>query len=82
VPRPKAGTRKQRGDEAVCCREYLTPKSEQERNRQLLQAIEDAAKSSEATLEALHLDVEALTSTKDSHAQLLDKVAKLAEAQK
>jgi hypothetical protein len=56
---------------------------EQERNRQLLQAKEDAAKSSEAALEALRLDVEALTSTKeDLHAQLLDKEAKLAEAQK
>jgi hypothetical protein len=39
--------------------------------------------SSEAALEALHLDVEALTSTKeDLHAQLLDKEAKLAEAQR
>jgi hypothetical protein len=57
--------------------------AEQERNRQLLQAKEDAAKSSEAALEALRLDVEALTSTKeDLHAQLLDKEAKLAEAQR
>jgi hypothetical protein len=57
--------------------------AEQERNRQLLQAKEDAAKSSEAALEALRLDVEALTNTKeDLHAQLLDKEAKLAEAQK
>jgi hypothetical protein len=56
---------------------------EQERNRQLLQAKEDAAKSSEAALEALRLDVEALSSTKeDLHAQLLDKQAKLAEAQR
>jgi hypothetical protein len=44
--------------------------AEQKRNRQLLQAKEDAAKSSEAALEALRLDVEALTSTKeDLHAQ-------------
>jgi hypothetical protein len=57
--------------------------AEQERNQQLLQAKEDAAKSSEAALEALRLDVEALNSTKeDMHAQLLDKEAKLAEAQK
>jgi hypothetical protein len=54
-----------------------------ERNQQLLQAKEDAAKSSEATLETLRRDVEALTSTKeDLHAQLLDKETKLAEAQK
>jgi hypothetical protein len=57
--------------------------AEQERNRQLLQAKEDAAKSSEVALEALCLNVEALTSTKeDLHAQLLDKEGKLAEAQK
>jgi hypothetical protein len=57
--------------------------AEQERNRQLLQVKEDAANSSEAALEALCLDVEALTSTKeDLHAQLLDKEAKLANAQK
>jgi hypothetical protein len=57
--------------------------AEQERNRQLLQAKEDAAKSSEAALESLRLDMEALTSTKeDLHAQLLDKEAKLADAQK
>jgi hypothetical protein len=37
--------------------------AEQERNRQLLQGKEDAAKSSEAALEALRLDVEALTSS-------------------
>jgi hypothetical protein len=47
--------------------------AEQERNRQLLQAKEDVAKTSEEALEALHLDVEALASTKE---------AKLAEAQK
>jgi chromosome segregation ATPase len=57
--------------------------AEQERNRQLLQAKEDAAKSFEAALEALRLNVETLTSTKeDLHAQLLDKEEKLAEAQK
>jgi hypothetical protein len=57
--------------------------AEQERNRQLLQAKEDAAKTSEAAMEALRLDVEALASTKeDLHTQLLDKDAKLAEAQK
>jgi hypothetical protein len=57
--------------------------AEQERNRQLLQAKEDAANSSEAALEALRLDVETLTSTKeDLHAQLLDKEEKLVEAQK
>jgi predicted nucleic acid-binding Zn-ribbon protein len=54
--------------------------AEQERNRQLLQAKEDAVKTSEAALEALRLDVEALASTKeDLHAQLLDREAKLAE---
>jgi predicted nucleic acid-binding Zn-ribbon protein len=57
--------------------------AEQERNRKPLQAKEDAAKSSEASLEALRLDVEALNSAKeDLHAQLVDKEAKLAEAQK
>jgi hypothetical protein len=57
--------------------------AEQERNRQLLQAKEDAVRTSEAALEALRLDVEALASTKeDLHAQLRDKDAKLAEAQK
>jgi hypothetical protein len=57
--------------------------AEQERNRQLLQAKEDAAKTSEAALEALRLDVDALASTKeDLHAQLLDRKDKLAEAQK
>jgi hypothetical protein len=51
--------------------------AEQERNRQLLQAKEDAAKSFEAALETLRLDVEALTSTKeDLHTWLLDKEAK------
>jgi hypothetical protein len=57
--------------------------AEQERNWKLLQEKEDAAKSSEAALEALRLDVEALNSAKeDLHAQLVDKEAKLAEAQK
>jgi hypothetical protein len=57
--------------------------TEQERNRQLLQAKEDAAKTSEAALVALRLDVETLASTKeDLHAQLRDRDAKLAEAQK
>jgi hypothetical protein len=57
--------------------------AEEERNRQLLQAKEDAVKTFEASLEALRLDVEALASAKeDLHAQLLDKDAKLAEAQK
>jgi hypothetical protein len=56
---------------------------EQERNRKLLQAKEDAAKSSEAALEVPRLDVEALNSAKeDLHTQLVDKEAKLAEAQK
>jgi hypothetical protein len=57
--------------------------AEQERSRKLLQAKEDAARSSKAALEALRLDVEALNSAKeDLHAQLVDKEAKLAEAQK
>jgi hypothetical protein len=57
--------------------------AEQERNRQLLQAKEDTAKTSEAALEVLCLDVETLASSKeDMRAQLLDKDAKLAEAQK
>jgi hypothetical protein len=57
--------------------------AEQERNRQLLQAKEDAAKTSEAALVALRLDVETLVSTKeDLHAQLRDRYAKLAKVQK
>jgi hypothetical protein len=57
--------------------------AEQERTRRLQQEKEDAAKSSEATLETLRLDVEALSSANvDLHAQLVDKEAKLAEAQK
>jgi hypothetical protein len=57
--------------------------AEQERNRQLLQAKEDEAKTSQAALEALCLDVEDLASTKeDLDVQLRDRDAKLAEAQK
>jgi predicted nucleic acid-binding Zn-ribbon protein len=57
--------------------------AEQERTRRLLQEKEDAAKSSEAALKTLRLDVEALSSAKEGlHAQLVDKEAKLAEAQK
>jgi chromosome segregation ATPase len=57
--------------------------AEQKRNWKLLQAKEDAAKSSEAAREALRLNVEALNSVKeDLHTQLVDKEAKLAEAQK
>jgi hypothetical protein len=57
--------------------------AEQEHTRRLQQEKEDAAKSSEAALEALRLNVETLSSAKeDLHAQLVDKEAKLAEAQK
>jgi hypothetical protein len=57
--------------------------AEQEWNRKLLQEKEDVVKSSEAALKTLRLDVEALSSAKeDLHAQLVDKEAKLAEAQK
>jgi chromosome segregation ATPase len=57
--------------------------AEQERTRRLQQEKEDAAKSSEAALEALRLNVETLSSAKeDLHAQLVNKEAKLAEAQK
>jgi hypothetical protein len=57
--------------------------AEQEHTRKLLQAKEDAAKSSEAALEALRLDVEASNNAKeDLHAQLVNKEAKLIEAQK
>jgi predicted nucleic acid-binding Zn-ribbon protein len=57
--------------------------AEQERTRRLLQEKEDAAKSSEATLKTLRLDVEALSRAKeDLNAQLVDKEAMLAEAQK
>jgi predicted nucleic acid-binding Zn-ribbon protein len=59
------------------------PAAEQERTRRLQQEKEDAVKSSEAALETLRLDVEALSSAKeDLHAQLVDKEAKLAETQK
>jgi hypothetical protein len=57
--------------------------AKQERARRLLQEKEDAVKSSEAALKTLRLDVEALSSAKeDLHDQLVDKEAKLAEAQK
>jgi hypothetical protein len=57
--------------------------AEQERTWRLRQEKEDAVKSSEAALETLRLDVEALSSAKeDLHARLIDKEAKLAEAQK
>jgi hypothetical protein len=56
---------------------------EQERSRRLQQEKEDSAKSSEAVLNTLRHDVEALGSAKeDLHAQLADREAKLAEAQK
>jgi hypothetical protein len=57
--------------------------AEQERTRRLQQEKEDAAKSSEAVLETLRHDMETLSSAKeDLHAQLLNKEAQLAEAQK
>jgi phage shock protein A len=57
--------------------------AEQECTRRLAQEKEDAAKSSEAALEALCLNVETLSGAKeDLHAQLVNKEAKLAEAQK
>jgi hypothetical protein len=57
--------------------------AEQERTRRLQQEKEDAAKSSEAALETLRHNVETLSSAKeDLHAHLVDKEAKLAEAQK
>jgi hypothetical protein len=57
--------------------------AEQERTRRLQQEKEDATKSSEAALETLRHEVETLSSAKeDLHAQLFDKEAKLAEAQK
>jgi hypothetical protein len=57
--------------------------AEQERSRRLQQEKEDSAKSSEAVLHTLRHDVEALSSAKeDLHAQLADREAKLAEAQK
>jgi predicted nucleic acid-binding Zn-ribbon protein len=55
--------------------------AEQERTRRLLQEKDDVAKSSEAALKTLRLDVETLSSAKeDLHAQLVDKEAKLIEA--
>jgi hypothetical protein len=57
--------------------------AEQERTRRLQQEKEDVAKSSEAVLKTLRHDVETLSSAKeDLHAQLVNKEAKLAEAQK
>jgi hypothetical protein len=57
--------------------------AEQERARRLQQEKEDAAKASEAVLRTLRHDMESLSSAKeDLHAQLADKEAKLAEAQK
>jgi chemotaxis receptor (MCP) glutamine deamidase CheD len=57
--------------------------SEQERTRKLQQEKEEAAKSSEAALKMLCHEVEVLGSAKeDLHAQLVDREAKLAEAQK
>jgi hypothetical protein len=57
--------------------------AEQECTRRLQQEKEDAAKSSEAVLETLRHDMEVLSSTKeDLHAQLVNKEAQLAEAQK
>jgi hypothetical protein len=57
--------------------------AEQERTRRLQQEKEDAVKSTEVALETLRHEVETLSSAKeDLHAQLLDKEAKLAEAQK
>jgi hypothetical protein len=56
--------------------------AEQERSRMLQQEKEDSVKTSEAALNKLRHDVEALGSTKeDLHAQLADREAKLAEAQ-
>jgi hypothetical protein len=57
--------------------------AEQERTRRLQQEKEEAAKSSEAALKTLRQEVEVLSSAKeDMHAQLVDREAKLAEAQK
>jgi hypothetical protein len=57
--------------------------AEQERTRRLQQEKEEAAKSSKAALKTLRHEVEVLSSAKeDLHAQLVDKEAKLAEAQK
>jgi hypothetical protein len=57
--------------------------AEQERARRLQQEKEDSAKSSEAVLNTLRHDVEALSNAReDLHAQLADGEAKLAEVQK
>jgi hypothetical protein len=57
--------------------------AEQERTRRLQQEKEDAAKSSKAVLKTLRHDMETLSSAKeDLHTQLVDKEARLAEAQK
>jgi hypothetical protein len=57
--------------------------AEQERTRRLQQEKEEAAKSSEAALKMLRQEVEVLSIAKeDMHAQLVDREAKLAEAQK
>jgi hypothetical protein len=57
--------------------------AEQERTRRLQQEKEEAAKSSEDALKTLRHEVEVLSSAKeDLHGQLVDKEAKLAEAQK
>jgi hypothetical protein len=57
--------------------------AEQERTRRLQQEKEEAARSSEVALKTLRHEVEILSSAKeDLHAQLVDKEAKLAEAQK
>jgi hypothetical protein len=56
---------------------------EQERARRLQQEKKEAVKSSEAALKTLRHEVEVLGSAKeDLHAQLVDREAKLAEAQK
>jgi DNA repair exonuclease SbcCD ATPase subunit len=55
--------------------------AEQEWSQQLLQAKEDEAKASHATLEALRLDMEKLASAReDMDVQLRDKDAELTEA--
>jgi predicted nucleic acid-binding Zn-ribbon protein len=57
--------------------------AEQERTRRLHQEKREAAKSSETALKTLRQEVEVLGSAKeDLYAQLVDREAKLAEAQK
>jgi septal ring factor EnvC (AmiA/AmiB activator) len=57
--------------------------AEQERTRRLQQEKKEAAKSSETALKTLRQEVEVLGIAKeDMHAQLVDREAKLAEAQK